>query len=63
MLQNPVPKIYANGALVHNYEKENEEAHLSFKSLPSKMQESLYPYQKEGILFGIRNFGRVLVGD
>lgn len=27
------------------------------------MQESLYPYQKEGILFGIRNFGRVLIGD
>lgn len=27
------------------------------------MREALYPFQKEGIKFGVKHFGRVLIGD
>jgi len=31
--------------------------------LPEELYQKLYPFQKKGVEFGIRNFGRVLIGD
>jgi SWI/SNF-related matrix-associated actin-dependent regulator 1 of chromatin subfamily A len=33
------------------------------EKLPDKMKKSLYQFQKEGVFFGARNFGRILLGD
>ena len=31
--------------------------------LPEQIAKNLYPFQKEGIAYGIEKFGRMLLGD
>jgi SNF2 family DNA or RNA helicase len=31
--------------------------------LPEKMKALLYPFQREGIEFGLKKYGRLLLGD
>ena len=31
--------------------------------LPEKIAKNLYPFQKEGVQFGLEKFGRMLLGD
>ena len=33
------------------------------KSIPENIYSMLYPFQREGIKFGIRNYARILIGD
>ena len=44
----------------HNYQSEISK---SLDSLPTHILSQLYNFQKEGVEFGLKHFGRVLIGD
>ena len=46
-----------------NYPQELAYQKLNVDTLPDKIKENLYDFQKKGIEFGISRFGRVLLGD
>lgn len=47
---------------VHDYAPELKNDR-SLENLPEAMQKKIYEFQKQGITFGISNFGRILLGD
>ena len=66
--RNPVPftikKNLKNlpASQIHDYASELK-SEKSLENLPEAMQKKIYEFQKEGITFGISNFGRILLGD
>ena len=49
----------------HDYSTETKDfdRDRNLSKLPEKMIEVLYKFQKDGIEFGVRRFGRLLLGD
>jgi len=41
----------------------NQSSKKKMLDLPTKFQEKLYNFQKEGVAFGLKNCGRVLIAD
>ncbi|CAM9559258.1 unnamed protein product, partial [Phaeothamnion confervicola] len=39
------------------------EVERQFAAIPARLREGLYPFQREGVQFGLRRGGRVLIGD
>lgn len=41
----------------------DERYRIDFENLSTKIKDSLYDFQIQGVKFGIKNYGRVLIGD
>jgi len=63
------PKLYQSRGIpsikTFNYENELKdfERDRNLDKLPEWMSKNLYEFQKKGIEYGVRRFGRMLLGD
>ena len=60
---NPLPQYVVNLISKRNGPSMSEDEEIDLSTLGDNLLNSLMPFQREGILFGIRHNGRVLIAD
>ncbi|KRX03262.1 P-loop containing nucleoside triphosphate hydrolase [Pseudocohnilembus persalinus] len=55
--------IKSGNQILHKIQYSDDDRTKTLDCLPIELKQKLYAYQKQGIEFGLRNLGRILIGD